>query len=115
MRVAIRIIVVTVKSRQLTSEGDGYYQALQCLLSADEDNEVRIIHVNDQGSQTGQAEVLIQGVPAVGILDSGADITIIGAELFKKIAVTDKVNKKHFKKPDRVPKTYDGHTFSLDG
>ena len=63
-------------------------------------------------SKTGQAEVLIQGVPAVGILDSGADITIIGAE---KIAVTDKVKKKHFKKPDRVPKTYDGHTFSLHG
>ena len=57
-----------------------------------------------------QTEVLIQGVPAVG--HSGADITIIRAE---KIAVTDKVKKKHFKKPERVPKTYDGHTFSLDG
>ena len=54
--------------------------------SEDEGEDVRMIQVNDEGSQTKEAEVVIQGVPVVGILDSGADITIMGAEMFKKVA-----------------------------
>lgn len=48
--------------------------------------------VSDEGSQS---EVQIQGVPATGtIVDSGADITIIGAELFKKVAsVTRRISR----------------------
>ena len=38
-----------------------------------------------------------------GIVDSGADITIIGAELFKKVAAVAKVRKKDFKKSDKSP------------
>ena len=42
----------------------------------------------------------------IGIIDSGADITIIGGELFKKVATGAKLKKRDFKKPDKVPRTY---------
>ena len=50
-----------------------------------------------------------------GIVDSGADITIIGAELFKKVAAVVKLRKKDFKKSDKSPHGYDGQPFTLDG
>ena len=57
----------------------------------------------------------IQGVPATGAIDSGADITIMGAELFKKVASVAHQKKSAFKKPDKTPYTYDHQPFSLDG
>ena len=57
----------------------------------------------------------IQGVPATGVIDSGADITIMGAELFKKVASVAHLKKSAFKKPDKTPYTYDHQPFSLDG
>ena len=39
----------------------------------------------------------------------------MGAELFKKVAATNKIKKKAFHKPDKVPHTYDQKTFTLDG
>ena len=39
------------------------------------------MRVADKGSCPHRAQVLLQGVPTVGIVDSGADITIIGREL----------------------------------
>ena len=79
--------------------------------SEDEGEDVRMIQVNDEGSQTNEAEVVIQGVPVVGILDSGADITIMGAEMFKKVASVAKLRKQDFKKPDKVPRTYNHKPF----
>ena len=42
--------------------------------------------MDDKGSSPQCARVLVQGVPADGIVDSGAEITIMGAELFKRVA-----------------------------
>ena len=44
------------------------------------------MRVWDGGSHPHYSEVQVQGVPAEGIVDSGADITIMGAELFKREA-----------------------------
>ena len=55
------------------------------------------------------------GVPAYGIIDSGADITILGGELFKKVAAVARLKKKHLKKADKLARNYDQGTISLDG
>ena len=80
-----------------------------------EESEVKLIQLQDKGSQPQCAQVIIGGVSAWGIVDSGADITIIGKELFKMIASVCKLKKKDFKKPDKIPKTYDRTPFSLNG
>jgi len=50
-----------------------------------------------------------------GIMDSGADITIIGGEPFKKVAAVARLRKKNFKDTNKTPSNYDGQPFSLDG
>jgi len=50
-----------------------------------------------------------------GIVDTGADITIIGAKLFRLVATKACLKKRDFFKPDTVPRNYDGQVFSLDG
>ena len=57
----------------------------------------------------------VQGVPAQGIIDSGADITIISGELFKRVATVAHLKKRDLKKPDRIPWTYDHRPFTLHG
>lgn len=39
----------------------------------------------------------------------------MGAELFQKVAAANKIKKKAFHKPDKIPHTYDQRTFTLDG
>ena len=90
-------------------------KTLWTLYSTDSDKEVRLVRVDDKGSSPQCARVLIQGVPADGIVDSGAEITIMGAELFKKVASVCRLRKRDFKKLDRIPHTYDQKVFSLDG
>ena len=107
-------------TRQVNSYGTGDLDPddpVSYLHSSDseEDEDVKLVRVTDEGSQPRCAQVLIQGVPASGIVDSGADITIMGKELFKVIASACKLKKKGFKKPDKIPKTYDSRPFSLDG
>ena len=58
--------------------------------------------------------MLIQGVAVTGLIDSGADITIMGGELFKRVAVAAKLRKRDLHKSDKMPKTYDQRTFTLD-
>ena len=83
--------------------------------SSDSEGEVCQVRVMYEGSQPRYADVLIQGVPAKGMIDTGADITIMGAELFKLVAAAAHLRKRDFKKVDKVPQTYDCKTFSLDG
>ena len=80
-----------------------------------EEGDVKLIQVQDEGSQPQCAPVQIGGVPALGIIDSGADITIIGKQLFLSVAAATKMKKKECKRPDRVPKTYDRKPFALHG
>ena len=73
-----------------------------------------MVRVEDKGSKPQKRLVDIQGVPAEGVIDSGADITIMGADLFKRVAASAWL-KKQLKKADKVPHTYDQKTFKLDG
>ena len=57
----------------------------------------------------------VQGVRTSGIVDTGADFTIMGGKLFKKVAAAARLKKRDFKKLDRVPRTYDRKEFQLHG
>ena len=85
--------------------------------SSDEDDpvNVNVVRVTDQGSVPRCVGVQVQGVPAYGLIDSGADITIIGGTLFKKVATVARLKKRDFMKADKVPRTYDQRPFQLDG
>ena len=50
-----------------------------------------------------------------GIVDTGADITMMGGTMFRKVAAVAKLRKKDFKNLDKQPRTYDQRTFILDG
>ncbi len=67
------------------------------------------IQLEDSGSVP---KCVPQGVP---VIDTGADLSIMGGELFKTVAVAAKVRKKDLHKADKTPKTYDGKTFKLHG
>ena len=79
------------------------------------DAEVRTIRVADKGSSSQCARVQIQGVPAYGIIDTGSDLTIIGGELFKRVAAAAKLRRRDCRAPDKVPRTYAQQEFRLDG
>ena len=83
--------------------------------SDSEDGNVCVVRVQDKGSKPRTVTVDVQGVPAKGIIDSGADITIMNGQLFQKVAAVAHLKKRSFKKPDRVPFTYDHKPFALDG
>ena len=51
-------------------------------------------------------KIQVQGVSTSGVIDTGADITIMGGDLFNKVATAARLRKKDFKEPDRVPRTY---------
>ena len=44
-----------------------------------------------------------------------ADITIINGDLFQRVATVVHLKKCAFKKPNRIPVTYDQKPFSLHG
>ena len=75
------------------------------LFSSDDsdDEQCRQITVTDQGSQSMCVSLQVEGVPAYGLIDTGADITIMGARLFKKVAAVAKLRKENFKPADKTP------------
>ena len=90
--------------------------ALDYLFSSDsEEGDVCLVRVHDKGSRQRCADVEVQGVAACGVVDTGADITIMGGELFKRVAAVARLRKKDFKPADRKPYTYGDQPFSLDG
>ena len=86
----------------------------QYLYSSDEDGGVGQVRVEDRGSKPRLAPLQVQGVPAQRFIDTGADISIIGAEMFKKVAAAARL-KKEFKDPDKIPHSYDQCPFKLHG
>ena len=104
-----------VSTKPTPMDPDREDNPMDYLHSDSEEGEVRRITVKDQGSQTKCAKVTVQGIPMYGIIDSGADITIMGGEMFKKVATFAKLRKKDFKTADKTPYTYDGQPFNLDG
>lgn len=112
----VKMLTVTDDSTcNKASLGEGTEDLLGMLLSDSDEEHVNLIQLRDKGSSARGASVQIQGVPAVGVLDSGSDITIMGAKLFAKVALAARLRKRDFKKPDRIPRTYDQRTFTLDG
>ena len=85
------------------------------MYSDSDDNTSDVRQVTDKGSQVKCTRVSIQGVPPYGIIDSGADITIIGGNLFKRVAAAAKLHKKQFQEADKTPYNYDGKPFHLHG
>ena len=85
--------------------------------SDEEDDSFDIcqVRVTDEGSKTHCAQVSIQGIPVYGLIDSGADITIIGGALFKRVAAVARLKKRDFKAADKTPRTYNQQSFQLDG
>ena len=59
------------------------------LLFSDSDDEAKCV------------PVLVQGVPAYGIVDSAADITIIGGRPFRKVASEAWLKKRNLKPSDK--------------
>ena len=82
---------------------------------SEEDSDIRMVQLEDEGSHPMCAKVWIQGVPVYGIVDTGADITSIGGELFKKVAAVARLKKKDLKEADKTPRNYDWQPFSIDG
>ena len=85
-------------------------------LASDSDEEhIRRITVEDQGSHAKCVKVEIHQVAMYGIVDTGADITILGGKAFQRIAAKAKLRKKEFKPADKTAYNYDGKPFRLDG
>ena len=78
------------------------FALLDFLYSSDDEQEagVSVVEVRDHGSQPKCARVEIQGVPVFGVIDSGADITIIGGNLLRRVASVAKLRKKDLKPAD---------------
>ena len=83
--------------------------------SDEEEQAVKTVRVNDTGSILQCAKVLVQGVPAYGIVNSAADITIMGSDPFRKVASVCRLKKRDFKSPDTTLRTYDQKPFTLHG
>ena len=103
-----------------------YQLLLQCLwqlpkreqlhfLDSDSDGSVSVVRGTDHGSHLRRVQIDIAGVPATGLIDTGADITIMGPEPFKKVVAIVGLKKRQFKPEDKLPRTYDCRTFKLDG
>ena len=73
-----------------------------------------MVRVTDHRSRLRRVQVDIPRVPAVGLIDTGADISIMGPELFKKVAAVAGLKKRQLKPADKLPHTYDRRTFKLD-
>ena len=73
------------------------------LYSSDSESSVDMVRVDNQGIRPKYVNIQIQGVPTSVLINTGADITIMCGELFKKIAKAGKLKKKDFKQPHHTP------------
>ena len=67
---------------------------------SEDEGDVKRVMVTDHGSRPQLARMDIQGVPADGVVDTAADITIMGGKLFALVASSARLRKKDFKPPD---------------
>lgn len=82
-----------VQSNVLPAPVEAEDNPFHFLYSSDSENseEVKQVRVSDQGSKPHRAKVVVQGVPMFGVVDTGADITILGGEMFKRVAAFAKL------------------------
>ena len=100
--------IVKPPTKNMIVSEDTKENPLNYLHSSDSDNsEVCLVCVPDKGSQPRGVGVEVQGVKAHRVIDASADISIMGGELFKRVAAVARLRKKDFKPPDKTPYTYD--------
>ena len=85
---------VRLRQSQAPQVGSNQEDPLTFLQSSSDEEVVRQVQVSDTGSISQCVKLFIQGVPVYGIIDSGADITIIGGKLFKRVALAAQLKKK---------------------
>jgi hypothetical protein len=93
-----RLVSTTGSGSQSPSAAPGLLSHL--LSSSDSETEgegVRQVRIDDEGSKQQYAEVLIEGVPATGVVDSGAEITIMNGKLVARIAAVARLKKSQLK------------------
>ena len=70
-----------------------------------ESTDVCTIRIDDRGSMPQCIPVQLQGVPVYGVIDTGADITILGGKLFKRVGTTSKLRRRDFRPADKTLET----------
>ena len=87
------------------------------MYSSDDSDGVNLVGITDKGSRSRCVAIEVHGVPVDDVIDTGADISIMGGEVFRKIAAVAKLRKSQLimKKADKTPHNYDQTPFSLDG
>ena len=81
--------------------------------SDSEDGLVNSVRIEDKGSQPCKVIVNLHGLPVQGVIDSGANITIMNGDTFKKVAAIAQLRKKAFKSADKIPYGYDNKPFMV--
>ena len=71
-----------------------------------DDSSVSVVCIQDCGSQLQKVQIDVSGVPTEGLVDTGADNTIMGPDFYKKVEAVAGLKKKQFKPADKV---LDGH------
>ena len=107
--------VRTSRSSQVSQDEEKTVLSLLYSDSSESESDIRSVRIQDSGSQLRCARVDIHGVPVVGLVDTGADISIMGREVFRKVAAVARLRKKNFKKPDKTPYGYNQQPFRVDG
>ena len=79
------------------------------------DDRLQAVRIVDRGSRPQQVPVLLEGVPVLGVVDSGADITIMSKNLLERVAAAAKLTKNRLRGVDKRPTGYDGRPFTLYG
>lgn len=92
-----------------------FLQGFLCSSDEEDSTRVKAVRVSDRGSQPQCVKVQVQGVPAYGVLDSGADITIMVGMLFRKGATIARLKRRDLKRPDKATRNYDQTPFTIDG
>ena len=59
-----------------------------------EEGDVRQVRIIDKGSHPRCVQVLVEGIPTMGVMDSGADITIMGGDLLIEAGSSSSENWK---------------------
>ena len=67
----------------------------------------------DEGSKSQKVKVIVSGVPLSSIIDSGADITIMGRSAFKQVAAVATLKKRDFKPQTKFQGTMIVNLFTM--
>ena len=72
-------------------------------------------HMSTKKSRSCCVEVMIEGVPVTGLIDTGSDITIIRGDLFYQIISESGLKVESLKPAEQKACTYDQKPITLDG